>query len=141
MGGLSTVVVALLSLILCHVACPVVVAASTLPERHPGLPRFDVPTSYRWCRGSGCEGPAKASEAVVGGMAGAGSSRLEWSGWQSGFDGVEARVVERAGGSRLGRERTVQMRARQQQSCLCVLHGGCTAEPISHLTAGVKWRG
>lgn len=41
MGGLATVVAALLGLILCHVACPVVVAASTLPERHPGLPQVN----------------------------------------------------------------------------------------------------
>ncbi len=34
----GTIVAALLGLILCHVACPEVVAASTLPERHPGPP-------------------------------------------------------------------------------------------------------
>lgn len=41
MGGLATVVATLLGLVLCHVACPVLVVASTLAERHPGLPRVD----------------------------------------------------------------------------------------------------
>lgn len=38
---LAAVVAALLGLILRHVACPVLVAASSLPRRHPGLPRVD----------------------------------------------------------------------------------------------------
>lgn len=41
MVRLAAVVAALLGLILRHVACPEWVAASSLPRRHPGLPRVD----------------------------------------------------------------------------------------------------
>lgn len=66
MGGLATVVATLLGLVLCHVACPVLVVASTLPERHPGLPRVDgahvAPVwSEGWPRGS-CEGGGDGAE-------------------------------------------------------------------------------
>jgi len=46
MVGRAAVVAPLLSLILCHIARAVLMSASSLPERHPCLPR--CPRSHRW---------------------------------------------------------------------------------------------
>lgn len=78
---LAAVVAALLGLILRHVACPVLVAASSLPRRHPGLPRVDgAHFAAVWsespprgsCRGAGGVGArggagVRACEGRVGG--------------------------------------------------------------------------
>jgi hypothetical protein len=127
MGGLSSVFAALLGLILCHVACPVVVAAITLPERHPGLPRVEgahyAPVwSGDWLRGS-CKS----------GGSGIGVCRREQSPVVVELEGrrwgvVRRRRVQRAvvGESGRGRGRAMQMRVRQPVVLVCL-----AAEPIS----------
>jgi hypothetical protein len=150
MGGLSSVFAALLGLILCHVACPVVVAANTLPERHPGLPRVDgahyAPVwSVDWLRGSCNSGGSVFGVREV-------AQRREKSPLVVGVGErrrgmVRRRRVQRAvvGESGRGRGRAMlQMRVRQPVVLVC-LWGRANQRVLLageriHLTMGLKWR-
>ena len=139
MGGLATVVAALLGLILCHVACPVLVVASTLQERHPGLllvvgAHFAPVWSKGWPRGS-CKG---------GGGDGGGQRREESPLVVDRNCGVESVEATAGGAGRWARRgRTVQMRVRQTVVLVCLAQqsqSACPAGEQTHLSAGVKWR-
>jgi hypothetical protein len=88
--GLTAVVAPLLSLILCHVALAVLMSASSLPERHPCLPR--CPRSHRLVEGPAAAAAAEAAGVndsvgyrVSKGFAGAdrGSRAVRWRWWWS----------------------------------------------------------